>query len=173
MDFEPCKKPNDYLEMVARLSFLVDCELSAGEDKMIAVNEAPKEEVEEICWLVPRLISMTNVLGFLRGQGNRFLAYRPRGITGDEQDDLYADADFAEQRVQDIITKLIKMGYKQQLSKSLERYYVDFWIDAAEFNLGTGTEQNLELLEAGFIKSSKSKIMELSLDDLKELEEIE
>jgi hypothetical protein len=139
MDFEPCNKPSQYLEMVARLSFLIDCEISAGEDKTMLIDQAPKKEVEEICWLVPRLISMSNTMGFLRGQDNRFTNFRPDGITPDEQNDLYADADFVQQRVQDIIIKLIEAGYKLQLTKAMQKYYMDYWLESANASVNNRT----------------------------------
>jgi hypothetical protein len=96
MDYLNITSSEDYLRLVTQYSFLVDHELSLFE---VSISEGTRPL--DIADRIPKLISLVNVIGYLRGQDGAFSnmhEYRKEAKA-----DLYQNEDDFEKRLSSII----------------------------------------------------------------------
>lgn len=118
MEFTTIKTATEYKNLVSMYSWLVDSEL--GKVEKIASEHPERIPVESI----PKLISLVNVVGYLRGQDNAFIDVRPDEVS-DFQKELYANEDAFEARLRKLIEVacLDEQG-KKKCQALLEQYYI-------------------------------------------------
>src|SRR6185295_12970749 len=108
----------EYKNLVSRYSWLVDSELALIEKIVKKHPEAMPVES------LPKLISLVNVVGYLRGQDGAFIDIRPDGVAN-FQNELYENENSFERRLHQIIE--IVCSNEQDLQKYrvlLEHYYI-------------------------------------------------
>jgi hypothetical protein len=98
MKFTDIKVAANYKDLVSKYSWLVDSELRKVE---LNIKEHPVNLDMNIESL-PKLISLVNVIGYLRGQDNAFIEIRPNGVV-EYQSELYNNEYAFERRLSDII----------------------------------------------------------------------
>ncbi len=118
MEYESIKTAEEYINLVKRYSWLVDSELEKVE-KTIAKN-VKAVEIQSL----PKLISLVNVIGYLRGQDGAFLEARPDNVAN-FQKELYANEDAFEHRLDKIIGIIsTDPDHAEKYRSILEQYYV-------------------------------------------------
>lgn len=120
MKFTDIKVAEDYKDLVSKYSWLVDSELQKIE---LNIKEHPAN-LDMSIESLPKLISLVNVIGYLRGQGNAFIEVRPEGVA-EYQQELYDNEDDFENRLLAAI-KTICADPKnlERYEVALERYFV-------------------------------------------------
>lgn len=114
MDYKLPTTADEYMQCVRTLSALVDAELTKTE----------QSNAEQMLYRLPRIISMVNTIGHLRGQDNFFLDDRPSDVLPLFQKDLYALEDSMEGRLRAVIMKVMDAGLSDALRENLEKYYI-------------------------------------------------
>jgi hypothetical protein len=112
INFKAVETKEEYLNLVEKFSFLVDSELKLTEGYIESHNN------DSIISSLPKLISLANTIGYLRGQDNAFIDVRPQGMG--IQDDLYQNEDNFEARLNKIIDYIVandKEGYTNRLNQ--------------------------------------------------------
>ena len=118
MKFTDIKTAEEYIDLVGKYLWLVDSELQKLEAN---VKEHPEQINMES---LPKLISMINVIGYLRGQDGAFLDSRPEGV-GEYQTELYKNEDAFENRLNEIIKTICANPKNLESYKgTLERYFL-------------------------------------------------
>lgn len=97
MEFAEIKTPEAYRQLVEQFSFLADKELQKYE------VWASQGNLHEMALGLPKIISIVNVIGYLRGQDGAFSDIRPKT---DFQPELYKNEDFFEKRLFALITQV-------------------------------------------------------------------
>jgi hypothetical protein len=112
------KTAEEYKDLVSKYSWLVDSELLKIET---VIKEHPDQANIEA---LPKLISLVNVVGYLRGQDGAFLDIRPDEVT-EYQRELYDNEDAFESRLREII-KTICVDPKniERYKAVLDRYFL-------------------------------------------------
>lgn len=112
------KTAEEYKDLVSKYSWLVDSELIKIET---VIKEHPDQANIEA---LPKLISLVNVVGYLRGQDGAFLDIRPDEVT-EYQRELYDNEDAFESRLREII-KTICVDPKniERYKAVLDRYFL-------------------------------------------------
>lgn len=73
---------------------------------------------------VPKLISLVNMIGYLRGQDGAFLDIRPDS-EGGYQDELYNNENEFEKRLTDFLIAIAPEAQRKEALKfELEQYYI-------------------------------------------------
>ncbi len=112
------KTADEYKNLVSTYSWLVDSELAKIEK--ISKEHPEAMPVESL----PKLISLVNVVGYLRGQDGAFIDVRPDGVA-DFQNELYENEDSFEKRLHEIIESVCLNEQSQQKYRFLlEQYYI-------------------------------------------------
>lgn len=120
MKFSEVKTASEYKELVSKYSWLVDSELKKVEQNIKDHPANLEVNIESL----PKLISLVNVIGYLRGQGNAFTEVRPEGVT-EYQRELYDNEDAFEGRLRDVINTICANPKNLDRYKAaLERYFV-------------------------------------------------
>ncbi|MDB5258880.1 MAG: hypothetical protein JWO73_88 [Candidatus Taylorbacteria bacterium] len=110
------------MNLVNKYSWLVDSELKKVE---LNIKEHPAHLDMNIESL-PKLISLVNVIGYLRGQNNAFIEIRPHDVI-EYQPELYKNEDAFESRLHAIITTICVDPKNLALCKStLERHFIEY-----------------------------------------------
>ncbi len=115
LNFKETKTAEEYKDLVERFSLLVDKELRIFEQ---GVKEG---KVAEIIPMMPKLISLVNTVGYLRGQDNAFLDYRPHL---DFQNDLYKNERDFENRLRCLIESIKSSGLAEGYKRCLSEYFI-------------------------------------------------
>ena len=112
------KTAEEYKDLVSKYSWLVDSELLKIET---VIKEHPDQANIEA---LPKLISLVNVVGYLRGQDGAFLDIRPDEVT-EYQRELYDNEDAFESRLREII-KAVCVDPKniERYKAVLDRYFI-------------------------------------------------
>ncbi|MBP9760521.1 MAG: hypothetical protein KBD24_04145 [Candidatus Pacebacteria bacterium] len=87
---------DEYIELAKHIAVLVESELLKTEQL------TSEGRVDVVISMLPKLISMVNMVGYLRGQDGTFLDTRPS--VGEHQSELYALEDACEARLRKLIT---------------------------------------------------------------------
>jgi hypothetical protein len=120
MKFKDIKTADEYKDLVEKYSWLVDSELKKVEQN---IREHPANLDVNIESL-PKLISLVNVIGYLRGQGNAFIEVRPDGVA-EFQRELYDNEDAFEGRLREIIKAIcVDTIYLEKYKAVLDRYFL-------------------------------------------------
>lgn len=118
MQFTPVKTLDEYKDLVSRLSWLIDAQLKAAEE---IAREHP---LQYPMGSVPKLISLVNMIGYVRGQDGAFLDIRPNS-EGSYQDELYDNENAFEKRLTDFLIAIAPdTQRKEALKFELEQYYI-------------------------------------------------
>ena len=118
MNFTDIKTAEEYKNLVSKYYYLVDSELKKIEK--VIEEHSGQLEIESL----PKLISLVNVIGYLRGQDNAFIDVRPAGVS-EYQRELYDNEDAFEKRLRAIIDVISSnKEYLQRYKDVLERYFV-------------------------------------------------
>lgn len=112
MKLQPIETAHAYMDLVSRYSWLVDSELKKAES---AINESPEHGPESIINSIPKLISLVNVVGYLRGQDYAFIDVRPHEVIN-QQSELCKNEDEFEAR----LIKIVQAAYDNP--KNREKY---------------------------------------------------
>jgi len=119
MKFTDIKTADEYIDLVGKYSWLVNSELQKLEAN---VREHPEQINMES---LPKLISMINVIGYLRGQDGAFLDSRPEGVS-EYQSELYKNEDAFENRLNNIIKTICANPKNLEDYKAiLGRYFIN------------------------------------------------
>jgi hypothetical protein len=114
----PLNTAEDYKVLVEQLSFLVDEEFKKFE------NITSRDEAESAALSAPKLISLVNTIGYLRGQDNAFIQVRPFEVH-EFQNDLYENENSFEKRLNDLINKIKKFGGADTYNRRLREYFCE------------------------------------------------
>jgi len=114
MEYKLPTTPEEYIAMVQSFAGLADAEMVRAEEE---------QDMHTLALRLPGLISIVNVIGYLRGQDNFFLDVRPSGL-GAHQSDLYALEDAFEKRLNTLIEKVEASPEAENLKTRLETYYI-------------------------------------------------
>ncbi len=118
MEFKQPATAEEYLRMVENFSWLVDKELKAAEDE-ISANPGPLQ-----AQMLPKLVSLVNVTGYMRGQDGVFLNSRPFDVSS-FQSELYKNEDSFEGRLYKLIEKICETTEGAAAFKvRTEEYYI-------------------------------------------------
>lgn len=117
MELEPKPIQNEieYKEFVERYCYLVDGELKNAESLQTENGH------HDLALLVPKLISIVNVAGYLRGQDNRFIDLRPHVSF---QSALHKKEDEYEKRLSALIELVKSSDSAEFLSDRIQEYYL-------------------------------------------------
>lgn len=117
MSLTPIQPPTaeEYIELAKRIAWLVDTELLETENKM------SEGRFDLVISKLPKLISMVNMVGYLRGQDGTFLDARPS--VGEHQSELYALEDACEARLRKLITYVCTNENRAKATEARIREY--------------------------------------------------
>lgn len=122
MEFTEIKTADEYKDLVTKYSWLVDSELKIIE---LNIKEHP-DNLDMNIESLPKLISLVNVVGYLRGQNNAFIEVRPDDVV-EYQSELYKNEDAFESRLHTIITTICVDPKNLELCKStIERHFIEY-----------------------------------------------
>ncbi len=107
----------EYRTLVEQFSFLVDAELKKFEN----INSA--DEAHTAALEAPKLVSLVNTIGYLRGQDNAFLDIRPHEVV-EYQKELYANEDSFEDRLKELLNKIVAFGKTDIYNFYMNEYYI-------------------------------------------------
>ncbi len=112
----PTKIENEetYKLLVESYYYLVDMELQKAESKM------QNDEHESLSFLLPRVMCAVNTIGYLRGQDNIFVDFRP---PVNFQRDLYAIEDECEKRLSNLLNYIATTQSKQLFIEEKQKYF--------------------------------------------------
>lgn len=111
------KTPEEYKDVVEKFFGLADAELQKFE--RLAQNPTDLYSVAES---LPKLISLVNVIGYMRGQDNAFLDVRPPHL--EFQKDLYENENRFEARLKKLIDVINSSPEKEHARRRLEEYFL-------------------------------------------------
>lgn len=117
--FKKTEKPEEYKDLVEKFSYLVDKELAVLEKR------AGDTDIDSVISRMPQLISLVNAIGYLRGQDNVFLDFRPRGL-GEVQKELYDNERLFEDRLRALIDFINKSNDLKEYARVLEEYFLKY-----------------------------------------------
>ena len=112
MNFFEIKTAEEYMDLVRKYNWLVDRELKKAE---IEIEKDPINGPNGIINSIPKLISLVNVVGYLRGQDGAFLDERPDDVIS-HQSELNENENAFESR----LIKIIKIVYEDPRNR--EKY---------------------------------------------------
>ena len=118
INFTPVTSAEDYKTLVEQFSFLVDVELKKFE------NITSADEANTAALAAPKLISLVNTVGYLRGQDNAFLEIRPKEVVG-FQKDLYANERVFEDKLKNLLNKISSLGQKKIYDYRIDEYFIE------------------------------------------------
>ncbi len=110
-----------YTSFVRAFATLLDAELTKWEE--LAKD---KSNYYRLAHIMPALISLVNTAGYLRGQDNMFLDYRPHT---DAQKEFYAYENNFEKRLYKLIDLLMASDSKAIYIERLEEYFIEVRAD--------------------------------------------
>jgi len=113
MKYKLPSNPNEYLQCVQTLAGLADAEFVRAE----------QSDMHNLLSRLPGLVSIVNVIGYLRGQDGFFIDVRPEGLA-ESQRDLYALEDEFEKRLSALLTKVADSYNVAELHQRMDAYYV-------------------------------------------------
>lgn len=111
--FKNIDTEEEYKDFVEQFCFLVDKELIKAEDMKNKGNH------HNLALILPKIISAVNIVGYLRGQDNMFIDFRPHVSF---QNELYKIEGEFEKRLFTLID-YIKLSDSKDLSKSMIKEY--------------------------------------------------
>lgn len=115
ISFKSINTEEEYKDFVEQFYFLADKELQRAEELKI------KGEHYKLALVLAKIISIVNTVGYLRGQDNVFLDFRPHVSF---QKELYQVEDEFEKRLYQLID-YIKTTESREVCKSMvEEYYL-------------------------------------------------
>ncbi len=106
----------EYAEFVRKFATLLDEQLVDGEDRA-----KKQENLHDLAWQMPAIISAVNTLGYLRGQDGMFLGHRDNS---DDQKEFYGYEDLFETRLNKLIDVMMSSAEKEYYQERLESYFV-------------------------------------------------
>jgi hypothetical protein len=115
LELRKMQDENEYKEFVERYYYLADGELRDAE------SFRARDDHHEVALLLPQLISIVNIVGYLRGQDNRFVTLRPS--TG-FQSALYEKESEFERRLRALIDFVKATASAALLLESIREYYL-------------------------------------------------
>lgn len=108
----------EYKRVVEAFYYLVDEEMKWAE----TIKE--KNDHSGLSVGMPKLISLVNCIGYLRGQDNAFLDIRPAGVSQELQKELYRYENEFEARLHKLILYLNASPSKVYYKECLEQYFI-------------------------------------------------
>ena len=120
MELKQPATAEEYMRMVEQFSWLVDRELKDAEKE---ISDSPRPW--QGAGMLPKLISLVNVIGYMRGQDGVFLDSRPFEVSTQFQSDLYKNEDSFEGRLNNLIVKVCETSEGvSELKRRIEEYYI-------------------------------------------------
>ena len=120
MQFIEIKTADVYKDLIGKYSWLVDSELQKIER---GIKEHP-DNLDMCIGSLPKIISLVNVVGYLRGQDNAFIDVRPDRVA-EYQRELYDNEDMFENRLHKIIKVICADSkYMERYKAVLDRYFL-------------------------------------------------
>lgn len=117
IDFIQPTTAAEYRQLVEHFSFLVDAEFKKFEN----INSS--EEAHTAALEAPKLVSLVNTIGYLRGQDNAFLDVRPHEVV-EYQKELYANEDGFEDRLKELLKKIVSFGKTDVYNYYMNEYFI-------------------------------------------------
>lgn len=118
INFKELNSGEEYTDFVRAFTTLLDKQFAICEWRL-----KEKGGLHDVAYQMPALISMVNTLGYLRGESNMFLDFRPHT---DNQDEFYTYEKLFGARLQKLIDLLLASQEKQFYHDQLERYFIQF-----------------------------------------------
>lgn len=111
---KPINDAEEYKDLVEKFSFLVEKEFEKCE-------KMKDGDILGVIQNLPKLISLVNTIGYLRGQDGAFLEARPHT---DFQPDLYKNEDVFEAKLYKLIDFISSPEAKARYRQRLEEYFL-------------------------------------------------
>jgi len=116
IEFKKIETQEEYIDLVEKLSYLVDKEITEYEMLL-------QKNVFEVVNAMPKIISLVNVIGYLRGQGGAFLNFRPK--VSEHQESLYKNEDAFEARLYKLVEKISESEEtRNHYESTLKEYFI-------------------------------------------------
>lgn len=112
-DFE---SPEDYLAFVDSFVSLLDQQM-----KLVELRVTDPEQVRDVIFQMPAIISLVNTVGYLRGQDGMFFDVRPATYGPNP---LYGYEGHFETRLYHLIEKILNSAEKNEYIDRLEKYFI-------------------------------------------------
>lgn len=119
------QRDTQYLLLATQLAYLVAVQLRRTEDNLSrALESADAGAIRKVIDDMPALISLVNIVGYLRGQDAMFLEWRPE-VGPAEQSELYQNEQALEEQLTAVIDRLMASRFAGQYQQRLEEYFVE------------------------------------------------
>lgn len=114
LEYRKIETEEKFKELVEEFYFLVDSEIKKVEAQI------QMKDNNGIIFSIPKIISLINTIGYLRGQDNAFIDARP---STNFQSELYKNEDMFEKRLKIIIEYIAKEENEAYTSR-LKEYFI-------------------------------------------------
>ena len=108
------KNGEEYKDLVEKFLYLVDSEFEKCES-------LKNSDISGLATSMPKLISLVNTIGYLRGQDNAFVDVRP---SIDFQDELYRNEDLFEKRLYALIEFINSSEARDKYKFCVKEYFL-------------------------------------------------